>query len=116
MEGEGSDPGKLMGLPREVEMDQMELTAEQEAQAARIEDVILAGMRAEVRTMARFRASRQDGELLGASEFLIRDRCHALGARVIDAALSERKKGGTVDQAGSARAARKTRSSRDTGR
>lgn len=97
-------------------MDQVELTAEQEAQAARIEDVILAGMRAEARAMARFMASRQDSELLGASEFLIRDRCHALGARVIDAALSERKKGGTEDRARSVRTARKTRSSKGTGR
>lgn len=97
-------------------MDRIELTAEQEAQAARIEDVILAGMRAEVRAMARFMASRQDGEVLGESEFRIRDRCHALGARVIDAALSERKKGGTADRAASARTAGKTQSSKDTGR
>lgn len=98
-------------LSKEVEMDQIELTAEQEAQAARIEDVIVAGMRAEARAMARFMASRKDSELLGASEFHIRDRCHAIGARVIDAALSERKKGGIADRARSARTARKTRSS-----
>lgn len=103
-------------FPKEVEMDQVELTAEQEAQAARIADVILGAMRVDALAMARFMASRQDSELLGESEFRIRDRCHALGARVIDAALSERKKGGTADRARSARTAGKTRSSKDTGR
>jgi hypothetical protein len=43
--------------PREVEMDQVELTAEQEAQAARIADVIVGAMRADALAMARFMAS-----------------------------------------------------------
>lgn len=71
------------------------LTPEQTAEAERIEDVLMAGMRAEARKMAQLLASKQNHELLGETEFQIRDGCHRVGARAIDAALEGRKKGGT---------------------
>jgi hypothetical protein len=37
--------------------------------------------------------SKQDHEMLGATEFEIRDRVHQLGAHAIETALNERKKG-----------------------
>jgi hypothetical protein len=45
--------------------------------------------------MARLLVSKPDEQLLGATEFEIRDRVHKLGAHAIEAALGERKKRGT---------------------
>ena len=45
--------------------------------------------------MARLLVSKPDEELLGATEFEIRDRVHKLGAHAIETALGERKKRGT---------------------
>ena len=36
-----------------------------------------------------------DAQLLGRTEFEVRDSVHRLGARALEAALDERKKGGT---------------------
>ena len=75
-------------------MDEFKLTAEQEAEAARIEDLLKAQAAVEVKRIARLLASKANRQLLGETEFQIRDAVHRLGARAIDAALSERKKGG----------------------
>jgi hypothetical protein len=80
-------------------MDELNLTPDQEAEAERIEDILLAGMRVEARRMARLLASRSNRELLGETEFQLRDAVHRIGARGIDAALEERKKRGTADRA-----------------
>jgi hypothetical protein len=96
-------------------MDEIVLTPEQEAEAEQIEDILKAKAAAEIRFIARLLASKANRELLGATEFRIRDAVHRLGAAGIDAALCERKKGGTRDRARSARTATETRGSRDTG-
>jgi hypothetical protein len=75
------------------------LTAEQEAEAKRIEDLLRAQSEVEIRKMARFLASRSNRQLLGETEFVLRDAVHRIGARGIEAALEERKKGGTRDRA-----------------
>jgi hypothetical protein len=80
-------------------MAQLHLTAEQEAQAQRLTDQIMAGTREEVLQMNRLLVSKEDRELLGPTEFEIRDRVHKLGAKVMEAALNERKKGGTNGRA-----------------
>lgn len=80
-------------------MEEFELTAEQEEEAKRIEDVLMSGARAEVRWMARLLASRRNAELLGETEFRMRDAGHRIAARGLDAALAERKKGGTRGRA-----------------
>ena len=76
-------------------MDQVQLTPEQQAEAERIEDLVMAKARVEVRQMARLLASKPNRELLGRTEFQVRDSCHRIGAHVLDAALEQRKKGGT---------------------
>ena len=67
-------------------MEPVELTAEQEAEAERIEDLIVAKARVEARYMARLLASKSNRELLGRTEFQLRDACHRLGAAAVDAA------------------------------
>jgi hypothetical protein len=76
-------------------MAELNLTPEQEAQAQRLTDQIMTRTRDEILQMNRLLASKKDRELLGATEFEIRDRVHKLGAQVIETALNERKKGGT---------------------
>ena len=80
-------------------MDEVILTTEQEAEAERIEDIVRAGAVAEIRGVARLLASKDNRHLLGATEFQIRDAVHRIGARALDAVLSERKKRGTKDLA-----------------
>jgi len=96
-------------------MDEIVLSPEQEAEAERIADILRAKAAAEITYISRLLASKPNRQLLGATEFQIRDAVHRLGAAGIDAALSERKKRGTADQAVSARTATPTRVSRDTG-
>lgn len=76
-------------------MDRQELTTQQEAEAQRIAAVVLEASRKDIEAMARLLASKPDRELLGQTEFQIRDLCHKIGATAIETALEERKKGGT---------------------
>jgi hypothetical protein len=80
-------------------MAQLILTPEQEAQARRLTDQIMDRTREELLQMNRLLLSKKDSELLGPAEFDIRDRVHGLGAKVMEAALNERKKGGTKGRA-----------------
>lgn len=76
-------------------MDRQELTTQQEAEAQRIAAVVLEASRKDIEAMARLLASKPDRELLGQTEFQIRDLCHKIGATAIETALEQRKKGGT---------------------
>lgn len=78
-------------------MDYQDLTPAQQAEAHRIEDLLLAKMKVEARQIACLLASKPDSQLLGQTEFQLRDRLHSLGAQAVDAALSERKKTATGD-------------------
>lgn len=80
-------------------MAQLNLSAEQEARAQRLTEQIMARTREEVLQMNRLLVSKEDRELLGATEFEIRDRVHKLGAQVLEAALNERKKRGANTRA-----------------
>jgi hypothetical protein len=80
-------------------MDEIELTPEQEQEAERIEDIVIGTMKVEARRIARLLASKNNRELLGETEFHVREAMHRLGARTFDAALSERKKRGTKTEA-----------------
>lgn len=75
------------------------LPPEQEAQAQRIAAIIVKKAQEEALNMARIMASKPDAQLLGASEFAIRERSHKLAAYAIETALNERKKGGTKARA-----------------
>ena len=76
-------------------MNDQPLLAEQEAQAQAIYQRLKDAFDAEARCLSRLMAGKDDGHLLGDTEFQVRDRVHALGAQVLHIALDERKKGGT---------------------
>lgn len=80
-------------------MAELELTPEQEAKAQRLAALILEKAQEEALQIARLLVSRQDHELLGATEFSIRDRVHKIGALAVETAVNQRKKGGTSGRA-----------------
>jgi hypothetical protein len=83
----------------------LDLTPDQRDEADRIKRRLLAAVEDEVQRIAELLASKPDGQLLGATEFQVRDRVHRIGARAIETALDERKKGGTRVAAPDARPA-----------
>jgi hypothetical protein len=112
----GFDEGSwLVFLPRRRvmswEFPEIELTAEQEAEAAKIEAVLTARGREVNRHMARLLASKPNRELFGETEFQIRDAVHRLGATGLETALSERKKRGAKERGSFVRPAGTTPSS-----
>lgn len=74
----------------------MELNEEQEAEAQRIYERLRGAFDNELKSMARFMASKANHQLFGQTEFDLRDRVHALGARVLETAADERQKKGRV--------------------
>jgi hypothetical protein len=80
-------------------MTEFDLTPEQEAEAQHLAALILAKAQEEALRMARLLVSKPDHELLGATEFAIRERVHQIGAHAIETAVNRRKKGATKDQA-----------------
>jgi len=98
-------------------MDDVVLSVEQEAEVERIVDVWRGAAEVDLRRMARLMVSRSNGEFFGETEFTIRDVVHRIAARGIDAALEERKKGGTanVERASSVPGAGATPGSTATG-
>ncbi len=80
-------------------MSELHLTAEQEAEAQRLAELIAQRAKEEALAMARILVSKKDHEILGATEFEIRERVHKLGAHAIETALAERKKRGTKGRA-----------------
>jgi hypothetical protein len=72
------------------------LNPEQEAEAQRLLELMKAAFVAEAEHLARLLASKTDTQLLGRTEFEVRDAVHRLGAQAIETALRERKKGGTA--------------------
>jgi hypothetical protein len=75
------------------------LTAEQEAEAQRLYQLLKQACDDDLRQMARLLASKPNQQLLGATEFELRDRVFQIGAKAVAAALDERKKGGTKGRA-----------------
>jgi len=80
---------------KEATMEFPELNEEQRAEADRIEEILRERMASEVKWMAALLASKSNRELLGQTEFQLRDGCHRLGADAVETALEERKKRGT---------------------
>ena len=72
-----------------------ELTPEQQIEAQRIEGILMELVRDDVRVIAELLASKPDHQLLGKTEYEVRDRVHRIGAKAIETALNGRKKGGT---------------------
>jgi hypothetical protein len=75
-------------------MDQP-LNPEQEARAQRLYDALEQAFLQEARSLARLLAGKEDAQLLGQTEFEVRDAVHRLGAKALETAVNERKKGGT---------------------
>ncbi len=73
-----------------------QLSAEQEAEAQRIFQALKRTTDDDLLALARLLASKKDRELLGQTEFEVRDRVHHIGTKAIETALHERKKGGTT--------------------
>lgn len=73
----------------------LQLSAEQEAEAQRLFQILKRTTDDDLLALARLLASKKDRELLGQTEFEVRDRVHQIGAKAIETALGERKKGGT---------------------
>jgi hypothetical protein len=72
-----------------------DLTPQQEAEAQRLFEALQQPFLEEARRLARLLAAKDDSQLLGPTEFQVRDRVHHLGAQALQTALNERKKGGT---------------------
>jgi hypothetical protein len=72
----------------------MDLTPEQQAEAQRLYDALQGPFLDEARRLAELLASKADAQLLGKTEFEVRDAVHRLGATALQAALDGRKKGG----------------------
>ena len=77
----------------------LQLTPEQEAEAQRLAETIALKTKDELLQITRLLVSKKDDELLGETEFQVRDLVHKIGARAIETAVNERKKGGTEGQA-----------------
>lgn len=77
----------------------MDLTPEQQAEAQRLYDVLQGVFLDEARRLAELLAAKPDAQLLGRTEFEVRDAVHKLGATALQAALEGRKKGGTAGRA-----------------
>lgn len=78
------------------------LTPEQLAEADRIHAAMLRSADADLRELAELLATRDDSNTFGPTEFTVRDVVLRVGAKAIETALAERKKGGTTGPAGPA--------------
>lgn len=74
---------------------ELPLTLDQAEAAERLYQVLRSACDDDIRQIARLLASKPDDKLLGTTEFEVRDRVHRIGAKAIETALNERKKGGT---------------------
>jgi hypothetical protein len=74
----------------------VELDAEQQAEAERILERLRPVFEEEARRMAMLLASKDDAHLFGQTEYELRDRVHALGAEALEQAAAERSKKGGV--------------------
>jgi hypothetical protein len=73
-----------------------DLTPDQEAEAQRIYQALRQAADADLLALARLLAAKPDSQLLGATEFQVRDAVHQIGAKALQTALSGRKKGATT--------------------
>lgn len=75
------------------------LTTEQEAEAQRLAQILMDKTKEEVLNITRLLVAKADHDLLGETEFQVRDIVHKIGAQAIETAVNERKKGATKDRA-----------------
>lgn len=87
-------------------MSELPLTAEQEAEAEALFARFKSVFEQEAWQMARWLARKEDRQLLGGTEFAVRERVHRLGAQVVESVLQERKKKATGGRGSSVRTVR----------
>ena len=75
------------------------LSPEQAEHAEQIFQSLRQATEADLRGLAELLACKEDGQLLGPTEFEVRDRVHKIGAKAIEAAVNGRKKGATGGRA-----------------
>jgi hypothetical protein len=75
-------------------MSRLPLNPEQAELSDRIYQSLRQAADADLRGLADLLASKPDRQLLGQTEFEVRDLVHTIGARAFETALQERKKGG----------------------
>jgi hypothetical protein len=76
-------------------MSRLPLTPEQAELSDRIFHTLRQAAETDLRQLADLLASKPDHQLLGQTEFEVRDRVHTIGAKAFETALEERKKGAT---------------------
>jgi hypothetical protein len=80
-------------------MSTPDLTPEQEAHAQELAETMLKALEGDVLQMTRLLASKPDHQVLGQTEFQIRDLVHQIGAKALQAELEARQKKVTKDRA-----------------
>lgn len=83
----------------EGRMTPVGMTAEELAEAERLFEVTEKAQAEELWRLCCSVVSKKDKDVLGQNEFDMRDRIHRMGARVLEAAINERKKGVTTEVA-----------------
>jgi hypothetical protein len=81
--------------PQEAALSSTPLTPAQQAEADRIYQALRASFDTDIKQIAVLLASKPDGQLLGATEFTLRDLVLKAGAKALQAALEGRKRGAT---------------------
>ncbi len=71
------------------------LPADQARRAQQLFDSLMAAAEPDLRALAESLATTPDDQLFGRTEFELRDRVLRLGAKALQAAAQQRKKGGT---------------------
>lgn len=71
------------------------LTPQQAERAGEIYEDLRLAHDAKLKELAALLASKEDAQLLGQTEFEVRDLVHKIGAEAIQTAARRRKKGGT---------------------
>lgn len=76
-------------------MSRPPLTPDQAELSDRIYHSLRQAADGDLRCLADLLATKPDRQLLGQTEFEVRDLVHTIGAKALETALDERKKGGT---------------------
>jgi hypothetical protein len=78
------------------------MTPEEFAEVQRVHQVMLKAMDKELWQLAQFMVTRRDDQLLGETEFAVRDNVLRMGAQALGATIDDRKKRATKAAAWSA--------------
>ena len=92
------------------------MTPEESTEVQRVHDLVLKAMNQEIWRLARFMVTRRDDQLLGQTEFALRDRVLRMGSQALEATVNDRKKRGAKAVALLAQTAPRMRDSSAGGR